>query len=703
MARRKKVRYEHSFLCFDIETSHDVIDGCDQVWTWSWQVMRDDGTYCTPGSWPEALSLILDGIPDGCRRIVFVHYLGFEMEAIARNLGGHVISDVFARDPFHPLYFLLDGKAEFRCSYFLTNKSLAACGKDVGLPKLEMDYDKIRTPGCVVSGEEAAYVRRDVEIIVAKIRQLEEQEGLHFWEFPLTNTGFLRNELRLVMRSNPANRKWFTSSRLDYARFMLCRDCFCGGYVHANYIFAGMLCHDVDSFDYGSAYPFNMLVHKYPTGFFHRVDHPDKEDLLRMLARDDVLFICRIRMAGDAKTGRRIMSKTRNTFLSLSKCKTDRSVITDNGRVVSCMLLETALTSLDLAVVLRCYDFAALDVMELYWAQADYLPREYVMNMLKYYEMKQSLKGVAGREGDYIKSKNRVNSYFGMAVTNPLHDEVSFNTDKCKWSVSLLDYSDRAAVSEALDQFYSSRKSFLPYQVGVFVPAWTRYHLWMDFILRDGNDSRTVYCDTDSAKVVEKVACLSSIDAYNRWAASVRSERLKSLGLDPELYPDLGRFDCETAKTGAYREFRTLGAKKYAYLEDGKIHSTVSGLSKSASAALRSMDDFVPGVVFGPGVSGRTVTVPVTNTDNPWGDGGGLWLRDTSYTLGVGADYEDYAGIHDRRPVLIERDGDGYRYTQLDDPDIGTARPDIDVIMRKRSMYGVTWKGGKYVHDNSDV
>lgn len=411
-----KIQYNHRLICFDIETTKDVDPWeNDLLYTWHWQAMyqddpADNPIYVTWHSWPECLAGLLD-LCEGRRSICFVHNLSYETESIIRNLGRHEIKSIFATDTHKMLKFVLDGLLEFRCSYYLTNKSLAQCGKDVGLKKLDMDYQEKRKPWDAISAKDESYCRRDVEIMIYKIRQLEKQEGIPFWEFPLTNTGFLRNELRAAMKKDPNNRKMFLKSRMDAEQFLMCKDAFFGGYTHANYMYAGQVIHDVHSNDFGSAYPFAILVHRYPTGRWHWVKNPTWKDIAFMRRPDsNMLFICEVELI--AGEGEKVIARGTNTFLSLSKCICTEDVIEDNGRVQSATMIHTTVTCLDLEIILRMYTVRRVKVIKLMWATAAYLPDTIIKVMLKYYEQKQKLKGVRGEEENYMKAKNRVNSFY---------------------------------------------------------------------------------------------------------------------------------------------------------------------------------------------------------------------------------------------------------------------------------------------------
>ena len=69
----------------------------------------------------------------------------------------------------------------------------------------------------------------------------------------------------------------------------------------------------------------------------------------------------------------------------------------------------------------------------------------------------------------------------------------------------------------------------------------------------------------------------------------------KFMPKDPDgVTHELGLFEHE----GVYERFKTLGAKKYAYEEDGKVHITVAGVPKSAAVCLKSLEDFKKGLRF---------------------------------------------------------------------------------------------------------
>lgn len=112
----------------------------------------------------------------------------------------------------------------------------------------------------------------------------------------------------------------------------------------------------------------------------------------------------------------------------------------------------------------------------------------------------------------------------------------------------------------------------------------------------------------------------------------------------------LGLFDND----GEYKEFITLGAKKYAYKDkkDNKIHITVSGIPKSGSKALKSLKDFKSDFVFSYKDTNKNMIAYLDemtsfNLEDYKGkklevkDKYGCCLLPTTYTLGISQEYFD--------------------------------------------------------------
>ena len=198
-----------------------------------------------------------------------------------------------------------------------------------------------------------------------------------------------------------------------------------------------------------------------------------------------------------------------------------------------------------------------------------------------------------------------------MAVTNPLKSGIEYDLDKGWYSHNLQDIvTDKKGnevlyVDKKLNEMKQSYSTLFYYAVGVFVTSIARANLW-NAVLKLDND--VVYYDTDSIKgvgdrVIEVVneyntSVLKRLEAVSE-ALNIPLDRFMPADRKGRKHP-LGVFECETDK-GNYKEFITLGAKKYCYRDhNDELHMTVSGVRKKASVALNNdIRNFKKGLVFG--------------------------------------------------------------------------------------------------------
>jgi hypothetical protein len=211
--------------------------------------------------------------------------------------------------------------------------------------------------------------------------------------------------------------------------------------------------------------------------------------------------------------------------------------------------------------------------------------------ILTLYEKKTQLKGVKGSEADYLLSKGMLNSVYGMSVTDPLQDEHKYTND-LGW------FEEAKSVMEALDSYNQNGKRFLYYPWGVWVTAYARRNVWTA-ILNVGEDY--VYCDTDSVKMLNYEKHKPFIEKHNEIILNRLEQGVSENNLDPSrirpsnkdgVEKPLGVWEHE----GHYEAFKTLGAKRYLYKEDGEFELVVAGLSKQK--AIQYMTQFDPFEIF---------------------------------------------------------------------------------------------------------
>ena len=132
----------------------------------------------------------------------------------------------------------------------------------------------------------------------------------------------------------------------------------------------------------------------------------------------------------------------------------------------------------------------------------------------------------------------------------------------------------------------ANRKAFMPYQVGCWVTAWARYELEQGIRLvhhperEPGKKSYFIYADTDSVKYIGDV----DWSGYNHDRV-MECLSSGSYAIDPSgVTHYMGVYETEDdPETGyCYYQFKTLGAKKYAYIKKpgGKCNVTIAGVNK---------------------------------------------------------------------------------------------------------------------------
>ena len=289
------------------------------------------------------------------------------------------------------------------------------------------------------------------------------------------------------------------------------------------------------------------------------------------------------------------------------------------------------MTNIDFDIVREQYEYDEIAVEEFHYSRKGLLPKELRDTIMYYFEKKSNLKGDEEHYYEYMKSKNKLNSIYGMTVTNILNTEIEYHDGE---------YTEKKMteeeMQEALDKYYMNHRSFLNYSWGVFVTAYARREL-EDGLNIAGLD--TIYCDTDSVKYIGNHD--REFEEYNeRLNKECEEKGIKNYAEVNGKRFYMGIFD----KEKGYDEFITLGAKKYAFLQNGKLGITVSGLSKKKGAEelekKGGLRRFQRNEVFYN--SGRTIAQynsekvhDITVDGCTFSTASNLAIVDTTYTLGI--------------------------------------------------------------------
>ena len=616
-----------------------------------WQ-MSIDGRIVVGRSW----DLFLDTLRKlreriGANLVIYIHNLAFEFQFL-RN----VIEDfeVFAREPRRPMKAWSPSLGvEFRCSQMLTNAKLEDVPKlfhlDVRKAVGKWDYDTVRTPETPLTDEEIEYITGDVLVLDALIRQMRDLYK-HVQRIPLTNTSRLRKECNALYKN-----KWWTKCKIadqnetDPKTFAKLKACFAGGYTHANAIYVNRVIKNVESDDEASSYPAQMCGRKFPIGPFQPSRAKAPEDLKPAFA-----YILHVKLTN-------VTSRLSNHYISFSQCLKRRGTYCDNGRIIMASMLDLWITDIDLKIIMKAYLIGKVEILEALCAPYGYLPTPYVRFILDLYQAKTELKGIEEFMRAYDESKVKINTAFGMMVTDTVRDEVVFSGNEWKDNHELT----MKEIEDALERAKDPNRCFLSYAWGVWVTAWGRWALW-SVITAPGCDEAIIYDDTDSVKFSKKKSkgCVEkAIATYN---AEIMEELRKAMiwhGLPLDSFRPKDRKGKEHPmgvfeKEAIYEEFITQGAKKYAYRLDGEVHTTVAGVAKTyrdedgrKHVFLQDLHKFKTGLKWDYKHSGRTVAfypedqTPVTVQGHTFTERFGVCIAPTEYTLGVTDEFETYFTI----------------------------------------------------------
>lgn len=556
---------------FDIETTsfyhNEEKVACMYIWQFGFDNTAVYGrTWDDFTMWMNTLHRVLKLSDNNLKLIVYVHNLGYEFQFLK---GQYNISKLFAREKRRPMYFSI-GNIQFKDSLVLSGMSLAktlidcksAHSKTDGL-----DYSKMRHSKTPLTDEEMEYCENDVLGLNDFIRSEMKKNENDISKIPTTKTGYVRRYIRDKCLANPQYRDELNKQlTTDPYIFNLLQKCFIGAYTHGNNTKIGIKCSNVGSFDFTSSYPSVMIRHKYPCERFQRLDIISVNDILEMSKK-----YCTIMHI----TLYNVSSKNAIHPLSRNHCNVDMSsLVEDNGRIVQTSVLETNMTGVDFIDFMKCYNFTEVQVHDFYYAHKNYLPKEFIECILDFYVGKCTLKNVAGKEEEYRVSKGMLNASYGMCVTNPITPKVEYNNDTREWCVN----TSNLDLGLELYKIVKNKKTFLNYAWGVFVTAYARHELF-DGILTTIKDNDFIYADTDSMKVQNWTDYSGYIKDYNNRCTEEINACLDYYGIDrsranPTGHNPLGVWDYE----GSYEYFKTLGAKRYAYVKDGVFGYTISGL-----------------------------------------------------------------------------------------------------------------------------
>lgn len=653
--KHKKLEYCYTFATFDIETTTIQEEGKDPYgFMYIWQM--DVGGYVCIGrtwrEWVDFINKLMEHLKASESRhlVIYVHNLAMEFQFIRDYLneyfGGFKVFAIAQRKPIH---VNTPTGLEFRCSYKLTNMSLAKAlenerGVEHCKAEQDLDYRVKRTPSTVLTPTELGYCVSDVVGLYELIqrRMINDHDNLE--SIPMTSTGYVRRDCRNASRKDKRYRQYFKSMEISEEVYTMLREESRGGDTHANRFMANDIIEGVDSFDVKSSYPFQMFQ-RFPMSKFTPYGEIESMEEFNGLLEN---YACLFRVVF---VNLRCKDTTEMPYIPIAKLLQydHASLVNDNGRCLYTAYARLTLIDIDWQIIKDTYTWDSCAISDLHIAKWGYLPQCLLEQVIKYFRIKSELqqeikdKHEKGENADnekylYAKSKNKLNAIFGMMYQDPVRETLYIDETTGDW------VSEKADVAGALKKYFSSRNSFLIYSHGCYITAWARLHLHR---MRSAC-GHTIYSDTDSAKCIG--ADYAAIEKMNKDIIAFAEKRGCYVDVKGERYY-LGYYEKENETPIA--KFKTLGAKKYVYEDEEGLHVTVSGVNKKVGAKeLGTIENFAPGFIFkkaggltlyyNDDLAIHTITIDGEEIETA----SNIGMIDSTYTIGLTKEYAELIGLN---------------------------------------------------------
>lgn len=596
--QRKKpsIHYYNCSCAFDIETTSFINEKHEKTSIMYVWMLGLNGLCMMGRTWEEFINVIntISEVLDlnyNNRLVIGVHNLGYEFQFIRHYFDW---DNVFSVDVRKPVYAISGQGIEFRDTYILSGYSLDTVGKNLHTYKVrkmvgDMDYSKIRNSKTILTKKEIDYCINDIKVVMAYLQECIDTEK-SITKIPLTKTGYIRRYVKNAcygLDTKEKNyKKWdymqlIQNLTLEPEEYLMLKRAFCGGFTHASPFYSGITCNNVMSMDLTSSYPTQLCLPKFPMSKGHEHTIKNKKDFEESIDLYCCLFDIELE---------NVQSKFMfDAYISRSRCTQCDSPVLSNGRVVSADRLLITITEQDYKIIKNVYTWDKIKIGKMIRYERGYLPRDFVKSVLELYKSKTELKGLEGDDENgvpysvtYLARKEMLNSCYGMTVTDIVRDDIIYSDD---WKEESPD------LKKSIEAYNNNKGRFLFYPWGVWTTACARTAVWSAiFNLKDDY----IYSDTDSVKFKHPEKHQEYFDKYNKMITEQLKRTCEHFGFPEEyIHPknnegkekQLGIWDFD----GLYKQFKTLGAKRYLcqYADDirngddsGKYSLTVSGLNK---------------------------------------------------------------------------------------------------------------------------
>lgn len=579
----KMTKYATSYICLDTETSH-----INETTSWVYQWAAKLGGLYICGRKPSEIITMMQTIAEhyelnaNKKIILYIHNASYDLQYLKLFLRQYDPTAEFLAIDSHSIIQCDVLGFKIICSYKLTNMSLAALSdkyadtyiKAVG----EIDYNIVRYQDQELSADDWFYMFSDVASQDDGIKGYLKMQGYRYaYQAPITSTGFVRANCRKAAKAAEDWRDEFIDSQLELEQYYLCRQCFMGGVCIASFKYSGVTLRgdNLRHKDYTSSYPARQYINYFPVGAPSWYGDVETMQELDNLCNE---YCCVFLLTIDNV---HIKKGVTAPCIPSSKCIHLENPLKINGKVVYADTLTIAVCELDYKWIKRQYNFDTLEVDKMLIFDRGEMPDWLKNEVFEYFKNKCTLKNSDPLL--YMKSKNMLNSIYGMTATAIIRDIYKMDDD----FILTKKQQDEDEDENALNKYYRSYNNFMPYQFAIWTTAHARDALFT-MIEQTGNSDGTdddltdvycnfLYCDTDSVFYLETPENKIRMEKY----ANECREIAKAAG----AYVD-SKFLGEPTDEEPLRAFRAIHSKCYAMEEwdkdanEYKLKVTIAGIPK---------------------------------------------------------------------------------------------------------------------------
>ena len=587
---KERCLYIREPMFIDTETSHNHDEENPIGWVYQWASVFNG--YTVGGRTPRQLVEYLKKyvklyqLSPSRKMVCYIHNLSYDITYLADYLAEEFGEIKMLNIKAHKVlsFECVNVGLVFKCSYLLSNRGLYEWNKYTKSPVVKVvngiDYNAIRYQDTPLTYNDWFYQINDVWSMYYSYKNMLAMFNDDIVSIPLTNTGYIRRDVRNEFKKDEANRKEFLKNKIDAELYRLFRNEFAGGLSHGNrHYIAKMLKCKIGYYDYKSDYPSQQQLKYYPAGAFELY-------FKRGISRNEMTLtelnkLCKTKCVLMELEFKNFHIKDGVTLpcLSVDKCNKGRcsSLIytidgkkrgNDNGKVLHMDgITKLSLLELDYHWIMRQYTTDAIRIHTVYIAERGKHP-DYVLNVInKYFEIKENAEGV---ERD--KSKNNLNAGYGMEATDIVRSEIKFDIESHEWTEEKPITPED--IQKSLDKYYKSRNSFMQYFYGCYVTMHARADILLMVETRIGYNY-FIYCDTDSIFFIWNEISIDKIRQYNDDVITLNKKMglgVKNKDGNMSYY---GVFEDEKKDIVA---FKFLHSKCYGYIGKDGLKMTIAGV-----------------------------------------------------------------------------------------------------------------------------